>query len=289
MKKHSITFLNFGVLLALVISLNANSKFELRDLLASTTSAAPDQHAAAKAEIISESYYASKLNDFGFNVNSQIDRGTANKEQAREITHCKSLAYRTLNNLPAEAVSKLQNLTLRFSELGRRGLGGGSTIILRCRNVSDKELVSVLVHEIGHIQDTGVLNGQSSSGKSDFMDGEAPVYQNDLSAKFYEISWKNEETKKDGFDRMDFVSGYAMTDPFEDFAETYNFYILHGQEFREMIKENSVLARKYYFMKYFIFSGKDFGNTSEIKYPNSSMRHYDVTIMDYKMDEFFAA
>src|SRR3989338_3593600 len=63
-----------------------------------------------------------------------------------ESAHCKSVVYKTLESLPEVHADLLKNLTLYFTKTGRRGLGGGNTIILRCRSVSDQELSAVLIH-----------------------------------------------------------------------------------------------------------------------------------------------
>jgi hypothetical protein len=39
-----------------------------------------------------------------------------------------------------------------------------------------------------------------------------------------------------------------MTDPFEDFAETFNMFVNHNAVFKKMAKESSILKEKYKFM-----------------------------------------
>jgi len=228
--------------------------------------------------------YARALETFDIQLHSGSTYKSDSKSTDRSLTHCKSIVYQTLNSLPEKHVNHLKDLTLYFSD-GRRGLAGGSTLILRCSDISDKELTSVLVHEMGHIVDTGLYTGDSRFDKSEFVDGDIPVYKNDLSLRFYRIDWENSENLKDSAKKEDFVTGYAMTDPFEDFAETYNFYILHGAQFKEMAKKNRKLQRKYLFMKYFIFRGQVFNNDpyTEIAY---DMRQYDATMIDYDRNKF---
>jgi hypothetical protein len=84
---------------------------------------------------------------------------------------------------------------------------------------------------------------------------------------------------------LDFVTGYAKTDPFEDFAETYNFYLLHGAQFKEMAKTNKQILRKYLYMKYYIFAGKEYNNdpyTSVL----TAARYYDSTRLTYDPGKF---
>lgn len=237
-------------------------------------------HSAA----LTEATYAKALDGLGITLHPGTTYNEKSQSDTRSLNHCKSLVYKTLVSVPKSHGDYLDHLTLYFAE-GRRGLGGGSTIILRCSSITDKELVSVMVHEMGHIVDTGLKTGTSKSGKSEFMDGNLPVYKNDISLRFYRISWKNDITLKDNVQNTDFVTGYAKSDPFEDFAETYNFYLLHGAQFREMAKTNNNLNRKYLYMKYFIFAGKEYDNDPYNKV-NRYDRTYDATLLSYDTAKF---
>ena len=229
--------------------------------------------------------YASKLDQYAFTLRTQVENNFNLEDTNKELSHCKSLIYRTLQSLPKAHVGKLKNLTLIFSENARRGLGGGTSVYLRCENISDSELVAVMVHEIGHITDSTVLTGNIIAGTSAFLDGNNPVYNNDSSLNFYQISFENEKTIRYAGLEADFVSGYAMTDPFEDFAETYAFYLLHGNEFRAMAQNNPALSQKYFFMKYSVFAGKEYLN-GDLK--NTASRNFDVTVLSYDLGKFFA-
>lgn len=200
--------------------------------------------------------------------------------------HCSSLVYRVLTLIPEETADHLTDLTFYFNDTGRRGLGGGSTIILRCQNVSDQELVSVFMHELGHIVDTGILKGNFWAGESEFMDGKNAVYNDDLSLEFYRISYQDEKTLKANVTNLDFVSGYAMNDPFEDFSESYNFYVLHGDDFRYLAVSNESLEKKYQFFKNHIFEGVEFDLKDGLQVGDDGNRSYDSTLLHYDLDKF---
>lgn len=231
--------------------------------------------------------YLNKISDLGINLHSEA--ADSNAVQSNSLNHCAEIVYKTLQKLPTEAVSKLDNLTLHFDESARRGLAGGSTAYIRCVNVTDAELVAVLFHEVGgHIEDTGVFNGNFWAGESKFHDGKNPIYNDDLSLEFYQLSFEDEKTRKKTSSDLDFVSGYAMSDPFEDFAETITYYRLHGLEFKKLMKNNSILKKKYNFMKEKVFNNAEFdtGNLNNIA--DSTKRNYDTTILDYNLTNFFA-
>lgn len=285
-RRHIGKLLQFlGLFLLFVINQQNISAFyqdEFQNDLADAGTETYNNHAASI-----DDHYASQLESLGL----RLYPGSSYKKESRStlssLNHCKSLVFQTLTSLPEEHREHLQHLTLYFAE-GRRGLGGGSTIILRCSDVDDAELSSVLVHEMGHIVDTGLKTGKSWTGKSEFMDGSVPIYNDDPSLRFYRISWENDYTTKSDAESTDFVTGYAMTDPYEDFAESYNYYVLHGRQFKEMAKYNINLRRKYLYIKYFIFAGKEFNNDpSELE--NAQDRNYDSTVLAYDYEKFLSS
>jgi hypothetical protein len=285
MKSKSITFFNLWVLLLAIFGLNHETNpymaQQLNYELLAEDIIVEYNHLASEDEI-----YAERLDDLGITLHPEAGKNSEGKSSPRSLNHCKSLIYRTLKSLPEEQVKQLKSLTLRFTEDGRRGLGGGSTIILRCVDVTDEELVGVLVHEMGHITDTGLIDGLRSSGESGYMDGGIPVYNDDISLEFYNISWEDDETMKEDMSALDFVSGYAMTDPFEDFAESYAYYVLHGDEFRSLAQFNPSIRSKYNYLKTRAFDGKEYeGGIAEGL--NLFERHFDVTVLSYKLDDFF--
>jgi hypothetical protein len=232
--------------------------------------------------------YVKKLADLGITLHPGKEYLKTSSDNPAGTKKCAALVYKTLKAMPEETTGQLKNLTLYFTPDGRRGLGGGSTIILRCQNISDGELASVLVHELGHIQDTGVMKGNYWVKESEFKDGKSSIYQDDPSLGFYRLSFSNETTLKKSATEDDFVSGYAMTDPFEDFAETYNFYVLHGENFRTIMKDNNILRKKYIFMRDTVFHGQEFSNDSGTDFSLFTGRNYDSTVIGYNLENFLA-
>jgi Putative zinc-binding metallo-peptidase len=274
--------LSFGIFLFFAINLQNISVLDqdhFSNNLALDTVAAYTNLAASN-----EDTYAKALGTLGLHLYPGTSYKAESRSSLGSLNHCKSLVYQSLVSIPDEHREHLQHLTLYFAD-GRRGLGGGSTIILRCSDVSDKELSSVLVHEMGHVVDTGLYTGNSWYGKSEFRDGSYPIYNDDLSLRFYRISWSDQDTQKEGVRESSFVSKYAMSDPFEDFAETYNFYILHGEQFREMAEFDRNLMRKYLFMKYYIFKGLEYDNDPYTT-AEPFTRTYDATTLNYDQKSF---
>ncbi|MFH0879394.1 MAG: hypothetical protein V2A34_06745, partial [Lentisphaerota bacterium] len=191
-----------------------------------------------------------------------------------------------LARLPARHSTSLKNIVLDYRPDAQRGLGGQTMVILRA-NLPQNEITAVLIHEIGHNVDLGLLEAPTQNGvASTFHDGDIPVLEGDSSLAFYRINWDSNSALKRTASNLDFVSGYAMSDPFEDFAETYVFYVLHNADFRALTAGSDALAKKYAFMRDAVFSGKEFatGNANAIQ--NLNRRSWDVTVLPYDLEQF---
>jgi hypothetical protein len=60
----------------------------------------------------------------------------------------------------------------------------------------------------------------------------------------------------------DFVSGYAMTNKYEDFAETFTYFVMHNQDFLTKSQDSDILAQKYNFFSEYVFPDNSFVGTS---------------------------
>lgn len=191
-----------------------------------------------------------------------------------------------LKNMPQEHVDSVKNIILDYDTAAHRGMGGNSMIILRGVNMSTEEMVGVLIHELGHNVDYGFLKPEDENKKSTFTDGQLPIYESDPSLDFYRISWLSNDKLKRAATNMDFVSGYAMSDPFEDFAETYVYYVLHNKDFKVRASTSEALYAKYRFMKYQVFNGQEFDTGDGIVKDNQ--RPWDITVLTYDVAEFLS-
>jgi hypothetical protein len=76
-----------------------------------------------------------------------------------------------------------------------------------------------------------------------------------------------------------------MTNQYEDFAETYVYYILHNEDFIYRSISNEVLAQKYKYLREYIFSQnqflqEDFSSASVKKY------YWDITKLEIDVKKF---
>lgn len=168
-------------------------------------------------------------------------------------TH-KEIANNVLMSLPPKCRNTLQHFYVKYEKQQHRGLAGKSVMILD-GTVPDAEFRALFIHESGHNFDLGCLQGTAAAGKSAFSDGEEPIYKDDPSVDFYSISWITSSVQRSNSTSDDFVSGYASSDIFEDFAESFAYFILHNAEFAKRAQENDAMAKKYIWMRDVLFDG----------------------------------
>jgi hypothetical protein len=102
----------------------------------------------------------------------------------------------------------------------------------------------------------------------------------DLSNKFYDYSWETSKIKKSHITGKDFVSGYAMTNKYEDFAESFTYYVMFNSDFSLKSQESEVLAQKYNFFSEYVFPDNSFVGTSFGKQKVENY-YWDITKIDY--------
>jgi len=189
------------------------------------------------------------------------------------------LADQVLRALPSTCRDNLKNFYVNYEPGAARGLGGASTIIIT-GSVPAAEFIALLVHECGHVVDLGGLQGTPASGASAFADGSTVIYNNDPSVAFYSISWENAHKLKVGSKESDSVSGYALSDAFENFAETFAFYALQEKEFKRLAETNAVMRAKYEFMRDTVFAGTPTLATG--KFVRGTRAPWDITLLPYE-------
>ncbi len=134
--------------------------------------------------------------------------------------------------------------------------------------LSENELLSVFIHEFWHYIDIRFLS------KIIFLD---------TSNKFYDVSWNNTSILKKWMKINDFVSWYSTTNKYEDFAESFTYYILFNSDFENKSKLNNKLKQKYEFFWKYIFKNNEFKKTNfrtekkvEIYYRDTTKIPYDI-------------
>jgi hypothetical protein len=209
------------------------------------------------------------------------------KENSKLAAITEDQVREMLAKFPKEHAKSVKTIVLDYNPEAHRGLGGSKKIILRATDIEAAEAMAVLTHELAHNVDLVYFGYKNTKKPSGFMDGKTVIYESDPSLNFYRISWQNEKTKKSGSSKTDFVSGYAMTDPFEDFAETYAYYVLQNESFKSLAASNTAMNKKYIFMRDTVFGGRAFPTgSSKIQ---KTTRPWDVTVLAYDLNKFLGS
>ncbi|MDD2870569.1 MAG: putative zinc-binding metallopeptidase [Candidatus Gracilibacteria bacterium] len=139
------------------------------------------------------------------------------------------------------------------------------------KSMKTPEMTAVGIHEFAHFIDLYYFQKKVFTDISDF---------------FYNISWDGVHVIKSGQKGTDFVSGYAMTNKYEDFAETFTYYILHNKDFLEKTKSSTILKKKYDFFGKYLFRYREFNDTNFSTSTKVLGYYRDITKIDFSLQNF---
>lgn len=133
------------------------------------------------------------------------------------------------------------------------------------------ETFSVFIHELWHYIDLYHFSSNDIRDKSKY---------------FYEISWSSTKVMKKWQTNKDFVSWYSMTNKYEDFAESFIYYILHNKDFLLKADNSPILNDKYLFFKKYLFNEDEFYLSNF--WTNKEIKDYyrDITKIGINLENF---
>lgn len=212
----------------------------------------------------------SYMNNMGYDTESKC------KIPAKIPISLKEPLEEATKDIPCYLLQSLRKIEIFKDNQGifPRAMANARIIKVREDAINDKDIVNVLIHELGHVVDLGGLKSFSYEKKSQFRDGSLIFYEDDISLMYYKISWDHKGEKLNS-SYLDFVGGYAKYDMFEDFSESFLLYIKHGKYFKHLALNNEKLKKKYIFFKKYVFNGKEF-DTGNINH-DSNIRYWDIT------------
>jgi len=138
-------------------------------------------------------------------------------------------------------------------------------------SMKKSEFLRVYIHELGHYIDLYFFQKDIIWDDSD---------------DFYGISWKDVKTIKSWSKSEDFVSGYAMTNKYEDFAESFTYYVLHNKAFLEKSEKSTELSNKYKFFSNYFFKQWQFKDTSFSQEDIIKDYYWDITKIKINYNNF---
>lgn len=126
------------------------------------------------------------------------------------------------------------------------------------------------IHEFGHFVDIYFL--------------EKKVFS-DVSQEFYDISWQSTKVILSREEQTDFVSGYAMTNKYEDFAESFTYFVIHNKDFAFKAQTSTSLQQKYDFFQDYIFQNSEYIKTDFSENQNIESYYWDITKIDFSFEK----
>jgi len=139
------------------------------------------------------------------------------------------------------------------------------------KNMKENEFEAVSIHEFAHYIDLYYL--------------EKKVFT-DLSDYFYNISWASTKVLKAWQIQENFVSWYAMTNKYEDFAESFTYYVLHNEDFLRKTEKSEVLKSKYDFFTKYVFRNDFLKKTNFWSKEKIKNYYRDITKIDFSLENF---
>lgn len=136
--------------------------------------------------------------------------------------------------------------------------------------MEEDEFLSVSIHEFAHYVDLYFLKKSVLKDVSDY---------------FYSISWDSTKVMKPGSAQQHFVSGYAMTNKYEDFAESFTYYIVHNEDFLKKTEDSDILKQKYDFFTKNLFKQEAFMWTDFSLDEAVENYYWDITKIDFDLQK----
>jgi hypothetical protein len=77
-----------------------------------------------------------------------------------------------------------------------------------------------------------------------------------------------------------------MTNKYEDFAESFTYYILHNSDFLEKTKKSDILLAKYSFFEKYLFRNGEFKNNTYKTTEKVEDYYRDITKIGFSLENF---
>ncbi|MDF2379439.1 MAG: hypothetical protein P1V18_04430 [Candidatus Gracilibacteria bacterium] len=217
--------------------------------------------------------WADKSQELPENVVIQVLDRSGSQELSLRDVHVAQISA-ALSLMPQGFEKRLKKLYLVKNDpkMSRRGMSGPGVVFVKEEH---DDIFAVLLHEFGHVYD---FYSEINDGElSDFYLGQYRFFQDDPSIAYYDLSW--EDAHESDPDPKAYASGYGMSKYYEDFAEAFVLYVLQNKTFSQWALENTVMAKKYDYMRS-VFENR--GYEASFLYTD---RPFDVTKMGFDLED----
>ena len=157
------------------------------------------------------------------------------------------IAAEILYTIPDSVLKPMKGKTIYFSTENGTSFALISSHYESIENMNDGMIIGQnispysVIHEVGHIMDFEKYHD----------DYQNQIIKNDLFELV--LDEQNYSDLPDGH-----ISYYSLTDNVENFAEHFAYYVVSGEDFREIAGSDVLLDKKYNFLKNYVFNGIEF-------------------------------
>jgi len=106
-----------------------------------------------------------------------------------------------------------------------------------------------VIHELGHIVDVHGIQGVYADEQNVFS------YAKEDRNKIFQVALANKPNDKE---KLGYITSYSSNNDLENFADHYAYYVVYPDMFRDEMKNDPLLTKKYEFLRDFIFNDKEF-------------------------------
>ena len=106
-----------------------------------------------------------------------------------------------------------------------------------------------VIHELGHIVDVHGIQGDFADEQNVFS------YAKEDRNKIFQVALENKPNDKE---KLGYITSYSSNNDLENFADHYAYYVVYPDVFRDEMKNDPLLSKKYEFLRDFIFNDKEF-------------------------------
>ena len=161
------------------------------------------------------------------------------------------IAAEALYKIPDNVIVVMAGKTIYFStEDGRSKsihAAWGNDPLSRGIIIEQNVRAATVIHELGHIVDVHGIRGDYEDKQNVFS------YAKEDRNRIFQVI----ENKSNDKEMLGYISSYSINGG-ENFAEHYAYYVIHPDMFRDEMKNDPLLTKKYEFLRDLIFDGKEF-------------------------------
>jgi len=163
------------------------------------------------------------------------------------------IAAESLYKIPDDILVVMAGKTIYFSTEDGRGKSildaWGDKPLNRGIIIEQNVRAANVIHELGHIVDAHGIQGDFADEQNVFS------YAEEDRDKIFQVLL---ESKPNDKEKLGYITSYSSNNDLENFAEHYAYYVVYPDLFRDEMKNDPLLVKKYEFLRDFIFNGKEF-------------------------------